>query len=282
MKLIPVSAGNMHSDGGTVFSVVPKVLWSKVYPANELNLVNIALRCLLVETNDRKILIETGAGSHYSEKYLRIHGMTEGNHLEEALIRAGCSPGSITDVLLTHLHWDHFNGSVKKVNDNLGLAFPNATYWSGKKQWEHSKISNIREKIAYYEELLNFMMDSGRLKLIEKEGQIFPGIDVRFYDGHTPGQMIPFIRFGDKTIVYMADLIPTAANIPVVWLASFDLFPVTAMDEKEAFLKEAVEKKYILFFEHDYYTECATVKTGEKGYTVKDSGSLEDLRNRSL
>jgi len=277
MKLIPVSAGEMHGDGDALFSVIPKVLWQKAYPADELNRVKVAIRCLLIDDGERKILIETGAGEHYSEKYLKNHGLAPGKHLEESLGKAGCPVNDITDVFFTHLHWDHFNGAVKNDNGRLSLTFPNADHWCSKTQWEHSKISNIREKVAYYDNLLNFMMDSGKLNLVEKEGPLFPGIDVKFFDGHTPGQMIPFIRFEGKTVVYMADLIPTAANIPVVWLASFDLFPVTAMEEKEAFLNEAVKNDYILFFEHDYYTECATVGWNQKGFTSEITDKLNAL-----
>ncbi|NQU84353.1 MAG: hypothetical protein HQ541_01205 [Mariniphaga sp.] len=152
--------------------------------------------------------------------------------------------------------------------------FPNANHWCSKTQWDHSKISNIREKIAYHSSLLNFVMDSGKLQLVEKEGTLFPGIDVKFFDGHTPGQMIPFINSEGKTFVYMSDMIPTSANIQVVWLAAYDLFPVTAMEEKENFLNETVEKNYILFFEHDYYTECVKAGKEEKGYYVEESGNL--------
>ncbi|MBN1820827.1 MAG: MBL fold metallo-hydrolase [Prolixibacteraceae bacterium] len=277
MKLIPISAGNMHADGGALFSVIPKVLWQKVYPADEQNRVKILFRCLLVDQDDRKILIEAGPGEHYTEKYMRNHGLIAGNHLIDSLHKAGYSPEEITDVFFTHLHWDHFNGAVMSNKGKLSLTFPNATYWCSKKHWEHSKISNIREKVAFHESLLSFVMDSGQLQLVEKEGNLFPGIDVRFFDGHTPGQMIPFIHSEGKTIVYMSDLIPTAANVPVVWLAAYDLYPVTAMEEKEAFLNEAVENKYILFFEHDFYTECVLIGKNENGFYVDESGNLANF-----
>jgi len=277
MKLAPLFSGVALADGGTLFSVIPKTLWGKCYKCDENNLSKIALRCLLVDTGSRKILIEAGAGAHYDAKFLRNHGLQSGSFLEESLKEAGYFPDEITDVVFTHLHWDHFNGAVKNVGGKLEQTFPEAQYWCSKRQWEHSRISNFREKVAYYPELLEFIFNTGKFNLVENEGPFLPGISARFFDGHTPGQLIPFIGYGDKTVVYMADFIPTSANIPIVWLASFDLFPVTAMEEKEVFLNEAADKGYILFFEHDFYTECATVCRDEKGVKVKSKFSLPEL-----
>jgi glyoxylase-like metal-dependent hydrolase (beta-lactamase superfamily II) len=277
MKLTPISSGHFHCDGGALFSVIPKVLWSKVYPVNEKNITQLTLRCLLVETGDHKILIEAGVGNHYPEKYLQNNGVTPGNQLEESLSEAGLKPEDITDVFFTHLHWDHCTGAVKNTNGEMQLTFPNATLWSSKTQWEHAKISNVREKAAFHKDVLNFMFESGKLKLVENEGELFPNFEVRFFDGHTPGQMIPFIHTEKKTFVYMSDLIPTSANIPLLWLAAYDLYPVTALEEKEVFLNEVAEKDYILFFEHDYYTECASVQKTEKGVILKEKFELKDL-----
>ncbi len=277
MKLLPISAGNLHCDGGALFSVIPKVLWSKVYPADENNFTKLTMRCLLVDKGKKKILIEAGVGNHYPKKYLQNNGIEPGNHLEEALQKNGYSAGDITDVFLTHLHWDHCTGGVKNIDGKMKLAFPNAKYWCSKTQWEHSKISNAREKAAYHSTVLNFMNDSGKLNFVETEGELFPNFEVRFFDGHTPGQMIPFIHTEEKTFVYMSDLIPTTANIPLLWLAAYDLFPVTALEEKEKFLGEAVEKGYILFFEHDFYTECATVQNLEKGVVLKEKFGLKQM-----
>ena len=157
------------------------------------------------------------------------------------------------------------------------MAFPNAKYWCSKKQWEHSKISNARERAAYHPEILEFLFNSGKLNLVENEGELFPDITIRFYDGHTPGMMIPFINYKGKTIVYMSDLIPTAANIPLIWLAAYDLYPVTSLEEKEVFLKEAVERDFVLFFEHDFYTECTTVQLGEKGFGINQKYKFSEL-----
>lgn len=269
MKLIPISAGNFHCDGGALFGVIPKKLWNKVYPADADNFTQLSLRCLLVDSGERKILIETGIGNHYSEKHLQNNGVETGDRLEESLLGSGFSPNDITDVLFTHLHWDHCTGAVKNQNGQLKLVFPNANFWCSKTQWEHSKMSNAREKAAYHREVLDFLFNSGKMNLVETEGNLFPDIEVRFFNGHTPGQMIPFISSNGKTFIYMADLIPTAAHIPLLWIAAYDLFPVTAIEEKEKFLDEAAEKRYLLFFEHDFYTECATVAKNEKGFFAK-------------
>jgi glyoxylase-like metal-dependent hydrolase (beta-lactamase superfamily II) len=276
MKLIPISAGYFHCDGGALFGVIPKKMWSKVYAADENNFTKLALRCLLVDTGERKILIETGIGNHYHEKYFENNGYIPGNHLESSLQKKGYSTDEITDVVFTHLHWDHCTGAVKTENGNLSPVFANAKYWCSKTQWEHAKISNTRERAAYHSEVLNFLFNTGNLNFADLEGELFPNFEVRFFDGHTPGQMIPFIRYGNKTIVYMADLIPTAANIPHLWLAAYDLYPVKAMEEKLLFLEEASKNNYILFFEHDYYTECATVVKTEKGFIAVDKFSLAE------
>ena len=274
MKLIPISAGHFHCDGGALFSVIPKILWSKVYPADENNFTKLALRCLLVDQGERKILIETGIGNHYSEKHLKNNGVVGLNDLEKSLAQKNYSTSDITDVLLTHLHWDHASGGVLNDYGKLKLRFPNAKYWCSKTQWEHSKISNPREKAAYHSEVLNFLMDSGKLNLVENEGELFPGIEVRFFNGHTPGQLLPFVQFEEKTVVYTSDLVPTAANVPLLWLSAYDLNPVKVMKEKEQFLEETAEKNYILFFEHDFYNESATVEKGEKGFQVKKMNPL--------
>jgi len=273
MKLIPISAGNFHCDGGALFSVIPKKLWSKVYPADENNFTKLALRCLLIDAGEKKILIETGIGNHFPEKHFQNNGVENWEIMEESLNQSGYSVEEITDVFFTHLHWDHCTGAIKNNNGKLEPVFSNANYWCSKTQWEHSKISNARKKAAYHTEVLNFLFNTGKLNLVENEGELFSNIEVRFYDGHTPGQMIPFIRIENKTVVYMADLIPTAANIPLLWLAAYDLYPVKALEEKEKFLVEAVKNEYILFFEHDFYNECATVSKTEKGFVVNENFS---------
>lgn len=274
MQLHSIHAGHFSCDGGALFSVIPKPLWSKVYPADENNVTKLTMRCLLVDQGEHKILIEAGVGNHYPEKVRKNNGHKETDAIEKSLAEKGYSVEDITDVLFTHLHWDHCNGAVLNNNGEMKLQFVNATHWCSKTQWEHSKISNIRERAAYYPEILNFLKTEGNMQLVDGDCELFPGISVRMFDGHTPGQMIPFIAFGDKTYVYMADLIPTVANIPLVWIASYDLYPVTTMEEKERFLKEVAEKNFILFFEHDFYTECVTVEWNERGPKVKEKFSF--------
>lgn len=270
MQVHTIYAGNFSCDGGSLFGVIPKAMWSKVYPVDENNITKLTMRCLLIDQGEQKILIEAGVGNHYPEKVRKNNGHEDTDAIEKSLAEKGYRPEDITDVLFTHLHWDHCNGAVVNENGQLKLLFPNATHWCSLKQWEHSKISNIRERAAYYTEILNFLKTEGNMQLVDGNCELFPGVSVRMFDGHTPGQMIPFIQYEGKTYVYMADLIPTAANIPIVWLAAYDLYPVTSMEEKEAFLKEVAEKEYVLFFEHDVYTECATVEWGEKGPKVKE------------
>ncbi len=276
MQLHTIHAGHFSCDGGALFSVIPKPMWSKAYPADENNVTKLTLRCLLVDLGKQKILIEAGVGNHYPEKVRQNNRHEETDVITDSLAKKGYLPEAITDVLFTHLHWDHCNGAVLNENGKFKLQFPNAIHWCSKTQWEHSKISNIRERAAYYPEILNFLKTEGNMQLVENECELFPGITVRMYDGHTPGQMIPFIDTGEKTYVYMSDLIPTAANIPIVWLAAYDLYPVTALEEKESFLKEATEKNYILFFEHDFYTECATVEWTELGPKVKEKFNFQN------
>lgn len=269
MKLIPISAGHFHCDGGALFGVIPKVLWKKIYPTYNGNFTPLALRCLLVDQGEQKILIETGIGNHFSEKFLNNNGVKGLDQLEKSLAENRYSVEDITDVFLTHLHWDHATGAVKNVGGKLKLRFPNATYWCSSTQWVHSKISNPRERAAYHSDVLNFLFDSGKLKLVKKAGELFPGIEARFFDGHTPGQMIPFIQFEGKTVVYTSDLVPTTANIPLLWIAAYDLNPIKSMEEKEQFLEVAAQKNYILFFEHDFYHTSATLEKGEKGFRVQ-------------
>ncbi len=270
-RLIPIHAGHFSCDGGALFSVIPKPLWSKVYPADENNVTRLTMRCLLVDQGERKILIEAGVGNHYPEKVRQNNGHEETDALPKSLAALGYAAGDITDVLFTHLHWDHCNGAVLNEDGRLRLLFPNATHWCSKRQWEHFPKASVREQAAFFPDILNFLKSEGNMQLVENEGELFPGVSIRFFDGHTPGQLIPLIESEGRTYVYTSDLIPTKAHIPVVWLASYDLYPVTAMEEKEAFLKEVAEKNYILFFEHDYYTQCASLEWTDKGPKLKET-----------
>lgn len=277
MKLIPIMSGHFHCDGGAIFGVIPKLLWNNVYPCNKNNFTPLALRCLLVDYGSRKILIEAGVENHYSEKYIKNNGVSFEPGMDKALNEKGYSATDITDVFLTHLHWDHCAGAVKNIDNKLQLAFPNATLWCSTRQWEHAKVSNMRERAAFNREILDFMYNSGKLKFVENEGELFPGFEIRMFDGHTPGQMIPLISTDSYTFAYTSDLIPTAANITLLWIAAYDLYPVTVMEEKAVFLEECAVKNYVLFFEHDYYTECATLTKSDKGVVLKERTTLKDL-----
>ncbi len=277
MKLFSIETGNFKLDGGAMFGVVPKTLWNKVYPADENNLINLAMRALLIDDGRKKILIDNGLGEKLDEKFLSYYFLNGDDTLEKSLNKLGYSTNDITDVIMTHLHFDHCGGGVKLENGNPVLTFKNATYYTGNKQWEVAMNPNPREKASFLKENLIPIQESGRLRLIEKEEQITKEIMLKIYNGHTAGQIIPFITYKDKTIVYVADLIPSVANIPISWIPAFDIEPVTAMEEKEQFLNEAVDNNYFLFFEHDIHYECGTVKRTEKGIRLDKIYKLVDI-----
>jgi glyoxylase-like metal-dependent hydrolase (beta-lactamase superfamily II) len=276
MKLTPIETGNLKLDGGAMFGVVPKVMWSKVYPADENNLANWAMRCLLVEDGDRKILIDNGIGDKQDEKFLQHYYLNGEETLESSLAKAGVQPEDITDMILTHMHFDHCGGSVKYNEDRSGfeLAFPNATYWTSRQQYEWATHPNRREKASFLKENILPIEQSGHLRLIEEEGEYLPGITFELYSGHTEGQLIPLIRVKDKTVVFMADLMPSTAHIPMPWIMAYDTRPLLTLKDRERFYKEALENNYILFFEHDLYHEACTLKDTPKGVRVKESGKL--------
>jgi len=276
MKLFPIHITNFKIDGGAMFGVVPKVLWSKKYPADENNLCNWALRSLLIDTGERVILIDNGYGDKQDEKFFSHVYLNGGDGLEGALKKAGYGFDDVTDMVLTHLHTDHCGGGVKWNNDKTAyeLTFKNATYWVSKPQWEWAMNANKQEKAAFLDENLLPMQESGKLKFIESNTELYPGISLRLYNGHTVGQIIPFIRTGEKTLVFVADLIPSTAHIPLVWNMAYDVYPMDMLKEKEEFLDEAAENNYTLFFQHDLYNECATVHKTDKGVRVKETFNL--------
>ncbi len=279
MKLYPIETGNLKLDGGAMFGVVPKVMWNKVYPADENNLANWSMRCLLIEDEDRLILIDNGIGDKQDEKFLRHYYLNGDDTLEKSLAKHGFTPDDITDMILTHLHFDHCGGSIKYNEDKTAyeLAFKNATYWTSRQQYDWAVEPNRRESASFLKENIIPIEESGHLKLIEEEKEILPNIKIKFYDGHTDGQVIPFINYNGKTIVYMADLLPSVAHIPIPWIMAYDTRPLISLEEKKAFLREAVENDYILFFEHDIYNECCTLETGEKGVQKAKTFKLNDL-----
>ena len=277
MQLFPIHTGNLKLDGGAMFGVVPKTIWNKAYPADENNLINLAMRCLLVVDGDRRILIDNGIGTKQDEKFFSHYFLNGDFSLIGSLAGYGFTPEDITDVFLTHLHFDHCGGTVKNNADRSGyeLTFPNATHWLSKAQWDWATRPNRREKASFLHENMLPVAESGKLNLFDGPFQLIPGFEVRIYNGHTVGQAIPFVTVGDKTVVFMADTTPTSAHVPLPYIMSYDTQLLISLTEKEAFLNEAAEKNYILFFEHDAYHECCVVEKTERGIKVKETMSLE-------
>ncbi|MEL7001654.1 MAG: MBL fold metallo-hydrolase [Bacteroidota bacterium] len=266
MNLHVINTGNFKLDGGAMFGVVPKVIWQKSNPADENNLCNWAMRCLLIEDGDRLILIDNGLGNKQSEKFFSHYYLNGEHSLSNSLSKAGFSESEITDMFLTHLHFDHCGGGVIGAGDRLELAFKNAHYWSNEDHWKWATQPNVREKASFLKENIIPMEDSGHLKFVSmNEASPFQQFDVLMVDGHTDKQMLPKIKYKDQTIVFVADLLPSVSHIPLPYVMGYDTRPLLTMEEKEKFLKEAADKQYILFFEHDPFHECCTVKHTEKG-----------------
>ncbi|MCK9208220.1 MAG: MBL fold metallo-hydrolase [Salinivirgaceae bacterium] len=281
MELHVIDCGNMMVDGGALFGVIPKTMWLKKYPADELNRCNISMRCLLVADGDRRILIDTGTGNKQDEVFFKYDYLNGEGELMKSLAKEGFAPEDITDVVHTHLHFDHCGGTLKKDNKgDIVSAFPNADLWVSRMQWEWASKPNRREAPAYPPENILPMVETGRLRWIEEEGELFPGFYILFAHGHTRGQMIPVIQYHNVQLVYCADLIPTMANVPLSFISAYDLFQLDVLDEKEKLLEAAAEHQMVLFFEHDLQTECCTVEKGAKGIVVKESFSFDVFKQR--
>lgn len=266
MKLHMISTGTFKLDGGATFGVIPKTLWSKVYPADENNLCTFALKLLVIETEERKILIDTGVGNKQGEDFFKYY-YREGHHsLELALAEKGFTPEDITDVILTHLHFDHVGGAVKKINTGeLIPALPKAYYYVSRKQWEWSQDPNIREKASYLPENILPLKEHNVLKFIDTDTEFLKDIRLRIFSGHTDGLLVPFIKYKDKMLVYTNDLLALSPQISRSWVCGYDTQPLRSMQERDSFLEEAIENNYTLIFQHDNYVECCTVKSSEKG-----------------
>ncbi len=278
MKLHKIETGNLKLDGGAMFGVVPKVLWQKLYPADENNLANWAMRCLLVETDNRKILIDTGMGDKQNPKFFSYYYPNGNETLENSLKKNGFNFEDITDVILTHLHFDHVGGAVKyNKNRELVPTFPNAIYHISKTHWNLAVNPNRREKASFLPENFLPLQKHNCLNLITEEGEIIPGIEIKIYNGHTVGQMIPYITFRDKKIVFGADLFPSTAHIPMPYIMGYDTQPLITLNDKERFFDEAIKENQILFFEHDLYNECCSLEKTEKGVKVKNTFTLDDF-----
>ncbi|MBS1655357.1 MAG: MBL fold metallo-hydrolase [Bacteroidetes bacterium] len=292
MKLYTINTGYFKLDGGAMFGVVPKTIWNKLNPSDENNLCNWALRCLLIEDEGRLILVDTGNGTKQDAKFWSHYHLNGDDTLENSLATYGFSKNDITDVILTHLHFDHCGGAIDKVDDKLVPAFKNATYWSNEKHWHWAVYPNPREKASFLKENILPIQESGQLKFIDSsmlsddpttEVASLPAtsfsnnISIRFVSGHTTAMMLPQVKYKSKTIVYMADLLPSYAHIPMPYVMGYDMFPLTTMNEKKVFLPEALKNDYILFFEHDPVNECCTLQQTEKGIRPKEFFKLEDI-----
>lgn len=286
MNLFPINAGNFKLDGGAMFGVVPKSLWNKTNPADSKNMIDIAARCLLIEDGNRLILIDTGMGNKQSDKFFGYYHLWGDDSIDKSLNKVGFHRDDITDVFMTHLHFDHCGGSIQWNKDRTGYepAFQNAHYWSNKDHWKWATEPNKREKASFLKENILPMEDSGRLKftsipdkdLLENSEL---GFGIFFADGHTDKQMIPLIKYKEKTIAFMADLLPTAGHIPLPFVMGYDTRPLLTLDEKEIFLNTAADNNYYLFLEHDSHNEIITVQHTEKGVRLKDTYKSKEIFN---
>ena len=279
MRLKTIHTGNFMLDGGAMFGTVPKSIWQKINPANDQNMCNWAMRCLLVEDENRLILIDNGMGEKQSEKFFGYYYLNGIHSLKKSLHDAGVDFNDITDVVLTHLHFDHCGGSVKwnTMKDNYELTFPNATYWVHESHWNHAINPNPREKASFLKENMLPIQELGHLKFMPDNLQITDNISGILAQGHTESMFCPKIFIGNQTLVFMADMIPSIGHIKPNYVMGYDIRPLETMKERESFLKKAVSDEYILFFEHDLSIECGTISVGERGYQIQNAGNLSDF-----
>lgn len=285
MKIQTINTGNFKLDGGAMFGVVPKSIWNKTNPADHNNLCNWAMRSLIIEQDNRLILIDTGIGDKQDQKFFSHFHLSETDLFEQKLNNLGYTKSDFTDVFLTHLHFDHCGGAIQwdKTKERLVPAFKNAHYWSNELHWEWATKPNPREKASFLSENILPIQESGQLKFIERKGEltsnVFDNLDVIFVDGHTESMMLPKIKYKGKTIVFMADLLPSIGHLPLPYIMGYDTRPLITMKEKQLFLEEAVQNQYILFLEHDSINECCTVKNTDKGVRLDETFAFEDFFN---
>jgi glyoxylase-like metal-dependent hydrolase (beta-lactamase superfamily II) len=284
MRLYPIDTGNFKLDGGAMFGVVPKTIWNKTNPANENNLIDIAARCLLIEDRNRLILIDTGMGNKQTEKFFGYYSLWGNHSIDKSLAKYGFSRDDITDVFMTHLHFDHCGGSViwNKEKTGYEVAFKNAKFWTNENHWQWATKPNAREKASFLSENILPMQESGQLNFITKANSDFEmaselNFDIFYVDGHTEKMMIPHIKYQDKTIAFCADLIPTAGHLPLPYVMGYDTRPLLTMPEKLKFLTSAAENNYYLFLEHDAHNEIITVEKTEKGIRLKETFSCSEI-----
>ena len=280
MKLQALNTGMFKLDGGAMFGVVPKTLWQKTNPADEYNMCTWAMRSMLIEDGNKLMLIDAGIGDKQSEKFFShyfLHDSLQGN-----LKKLGFHADDITDVFLTHLHFDHCGGAINRVGENqFAPAFKNATFWSNEKHWQWATVPNAREKASFLSENILPIQESRQLKFIERTGNftenVFDNINVFFADGHTESQMIPHIQYKGRTIVFMADLLPSVGHIPLPYVMGYDTRPLITLDEKGKFLKRAADENFVLFLEHDGVNQCCTLQNTEKGIRLAETFNLDEL-----
>jgi glyoxylase-like metal-dependent hydrolase (beta-lactamase superfamily II) len=281
MKIYPIETGNFKLDGGAMFGVVPKTIWQKTNPADSNNLIDMSMRSMLIEDGNRLILIDTGLGAKQSNKFYSYYYLFGDFSLNSSLAKHGFHRDDVTDVFLTHLHFDHCGGAIEWNADRTILqpVFKNAKFWSNEKHWDWAVEPNPREKASFLKENINPIKESGQLNFIDNNYKDQIGFDVLFMDGHTEKQMLPMISYQGKTIVFMADLLPTIGHIPLPYVMGYDTRPLLTIKEKAAFLNEAADKEYYLFLEHDAYNELCTVKHTEKGVRLKNTHKFTDIFN---
>ena len=277
MKIISIETGNFKLDGGAMFGVVPKSIWERTNPADDRNLCSWAIRSMLVDYGERKVLIDNGIGDKQSDKFFSHYHLHGDTSLISSLALNGYRPDDITDVFLTHLHFDHCGGGVKyDEKGELVTVFKNATYWSNELHWNLAMNPNDRERASFLQENLLPIKASGQLDFIKNDGIFLPGFDVFFAHGHTESQMIPYIEYKGNTIVFAADLLPSVGHIPLPYIMGYDTRPLTTLKEKKVFLETVAKKGYTIFLEHDYYQSCCTLKETDKGIRLDKSFHFED------
>lgn len=284
MTLYPIEAGNFKLDGGAMFGVVPKSIWNKTNPADDNNMIDIAATCLLIEDADRLILIDTGMGDKQSEKFFGYYYRWGDDNIDKSLKKHGFHRDDITDVFMTHLHFDHCGGSIRWNKDRTGYepAFKNATFWSNEEHWEWATNPNAREKASFLKENILPMQESGQLKFVKRTGEAFQekselDFGILFVDGHTDKQMIPHIHYKGKKLVFMADLLPTAGHLPLPFVMGYDTRPLLTLPEKKAFLEKAADEDFYLFLEHDAHNPVISVKNTEKGVRLNEVFTFNEL-----
>lgn len=281
MKIHPLNTGNFKLDGGAMFGVVPKSIWQRTNPADSNNMCDWAMRSILIEMDNRLILVDTGIGDKQSEKFFSYYYLNGNDSLLGNLKALGFSPADVTDVILTHLHFDHCGGAIYRDKDGqYRPTFANATYWNNEKHWKWATEPNAREKASFLKENIVPIEESGQLKFIDRTGNggkfDLPEIDFLFVDGHTESQMLPKISYKGETIIFMADLLPSVGHIPLPYVMGYDTRPLITLDEKGKFLKDAADNNYTLFLEHDAQQECCTVMHTEKGVRLKETFNFND------